>query len=777
MTERPDPWDDARLAAAFTARASRTAETPAELADAVVAAIERRRARRASSARPWIAAAAAVVALVGFAGVRILTQGDRPGRASSSPGAASASPAVEILPITVGDALTVRASGSDRELVVSGFLSPMPVMACPFIPAGLNPTRIHCPQTFQWLMERPEALMATSPGSATGGPPTGPAFHPSFALVDPPDVPIPGRGLAQPLPVMLVGHFHDRRALLCEANPPPETPCGDVFVVDRVAAIDGASQAVATRLDNVRFDDASQVQVTEQPRDLVADVDQLAIEAVPGGSILSRQLVTINRVIGIEPILAHDDVIPHMGNPATLMWIVTVLDAHANPPIARTFALIDSSNWFAEVTSTGAVMHERLATGPSPKPPAVVPSADPTAFDTAPTTVLGLDVRDVASVVEQRRSGPSLDSSTNRDEIAIRAWYVGPDPNTPCSGPEAAIHAPTPPCDEGRRWLLDHPEAYGTEVGQLRRDPEPWPRALNPALPVDVPFDVPATWMGEAVVPQPVVVIGHFNDMRGVNTYAGDLFFVIDALAWTRDRSIQSLDSVTRLSTAGTEDPAAVLARIDSLAGTTAVATWATLVDAVDFAALDPRAAETMPEFTSGPPVWVVRRLIENEMDGRQRLAVEWAFTADGGRRAWISPAPDAQPDLATTIDLRDLDARTDLVRVFDYGGQIVSARPVTARDRLEWRYTVHKYTAFVEVARGRTDREVAIRWTSGACNREWRILVSARTDAPGVFVQPRTYGDDCPEHPRKVSIIIEFDHAVDLDAVRTTDEAVSSGG
>jgi hypothetical protein len=169
--------------------------------------------------------------------------------------------------------------------------------------------------------------------------------------------------------------------------------------------------------------------------------------------------------------------------------------------------------------------------------------------------------------------------------------------------------------------------------------------------------------------------------------------------------------------------------------------------------------------------------LIENEMDGRQRLAVEWAFTADGGRRTWISPAPDAEPDLATTIDLHDLDARTDLVRVFDYGGQIISARPVTARDRLNWRYTLHKYMASLEVARGRTDRELAIRWTSGACNPEWRILVSTRPDGPGPFVQPRTYGDDCPEDPTKVSIMIEFDHAIDLDEVRTTDEAVSSGG
>src|SRR4029078_6641533 len=96
------------------------------------------------------------------------------------------------------------------------------------------------------------------------------------------------------------GLFTPRGAPLGEAVSQPETPCGDVFVVDRVAAVNGEPRPVATRLDNVRFDDATQQQVTHPPRDLVADVDQLAIDAVPGGSILSRQLVVINRVIGIE---------------------------------------------------------------------------------------------------------------------------------------------------------------------------------------------------------------------------------------------------------------------------------------------------------------------------------------------------------------------------------------------------------------------------------------------------------------------------------------------
>ena len=84
---------------------------------------------------------------------------------------------------------------------------------------------------------------------------------------------------------------------------------------------------------------------------------------------------------------------------------------------------------------------------------------------------------------------------------------------------------------------------------------------------------------------------------------------------------------------------------------------------------------------------------------------------------------------------------------------------------------------ALLEVARGRTDREVAIRWTAGACDPEWRVQVKTRFDAPGVFIQPQTSGDYCPGNVAPRSIMLIFDHPVDLDTVRTTDEASSGGG
>ncbi len=223
------------------------------------------------------------------------------------------------------------------------------------------------------------------------------------------------------------------------------------------------------------------------------------------------------------------------------------------------------------------------------------------------------------------------------------------------------------------------------------------------------------------------------------------------------------------MSTTATEDPAAVLARVDTLAGTTAVATWATVVDAADFAALDPRAAETMREFTSGPPVWVVRRLIESEMDGRQRLAVERAFIADGGERTWITPSPDQEPDLATTLDLHDLDPRTKEVRVFDYDRQIASVATTAGLGALSWKRAGPDPLVALDVARGNSDREVAIRWTGSGCALVWRVRVQNLGDGK-ILVEPSTSGDTCDKDSVVRRILIRFDHPVDLDRIRTGD-------
>jgi hypothetical protein len=777
MTQPRPEWDDERLGAAFAARAEGASPTPADLAPSVMDRVGQRAIQRDGFV-PWLMAAAGIAVVIALGAALGVQPSPRPlGSSATTPGGTQAgrpaptSGAVAALgdPISVSTAIAVRDGGgtNDRELAVAGYLSPMRQLFCAFEPAAMNPTQLRCPQSFQWLMERPEILMTVGSDLSAVRSPNGPALHPSFALVDPPDVPIPPTGAVEPLSVVLIGHFHDRRAALCE--PADVASCGATFLVDRVSAVNGQPRGVLTRLRSERFDDATQRQVTETPIDLEEDVDRLVYAVAPEAQIQSRLLVTIDQVLGIEPILKNDDVVPNFTQTA-LMWIVTAVDLRDGVPVARTFALIDGTNWIAEVTADGATQVIRhVVVGPSDGAEPIAPTADPTAFDAAPRTVLGMDVQGVAVVTQRRR----LDGAVDRDEYAIRAWYVAPNPDAGCTPGDPAIHPPDPPCDAGRHWLLDRPDQLGVEPGQVRADPEQWPAVLNPILPVDVPFDVPDTWLAGSARPQPVIVLGHFNDVR-LNAYHGDLYFVIDALAWTRDRSIPSIDSFVRLTNAATEDPQAVLGRIAQLGETDALATWTTVVDAAQFASLDPRTAADAPEFTSGAPVWIVRRLVRNETDGRQRLAVVSGWTADHGTRVWRTEEPDSAPDLATTLDLHDPDARTRVIRVFDYGNLVESVRS-TAGLKLTW-HRMEQHEAGFDVARGASDREVAIRWPSGGCDPDWQVLLRTVAGRPGAIdVEVRTYGESCPNDLVPRSILLEFDHPVALEALTT--EYSPSGG
>ena len=691
-------WDGRRLDDAFKAR-SATATTPTALADEVIRHLDQARPDRTGSRRGWLAAAAGVVVVVGLGAVLAGRPGPPapPAAGSASPGPPSAlnvspspghSAQLTLLdsPIAVGEAVLVRDRGvDDRELVVTGVLAGYSGMSCPLDLRPPNPTRLGCPAAFTWLLDSPEELMTRSSDGVTGHPPTGPSIQPSFDLVELP------QGARDDSRFTLVGHFDDRRAALCE--PDERERCQATFVVDRVAAVDGVEQPVSTTLRTDRSDTFTPSTV----RDLVEDVDRLVLGVAPRAVIASRQVVEIDRVIPLEPVLADDEFVPYIGNPATLVWLVTAIDPGRDHPIARTFALFDGSNWFAEVTSEGARMLERRASpvpSDGPLPPA--PTDDPAAFDNAPTSVLGIKVRSIDTVMRDRKA--SMDD-LGRDELAVRGWYVASNPAATCE-PSAPIHPPTPPCDSGRHWLLDLPEQLATATGQVRTNPEHWPPVLNPLVPIDVPFDVAATWDGPNPIPRPVVVLGHFLDHR-VDTYAGSVYFVVDALVWTRDRSVGTLDTLTRLTSSAAEDPASVLARVGDASSRDAVATWTTVVDAAAFSSMEPELAVDAPEFTSGPPVWIVRRLIRDAMDGRDRLAIEWAYTTDGGARVWRTETPDSPTDLATSIDVGPFGDHTRSVKVYDYGQWIVSVRRASAADNLNWQPTNPKRDGIVEVARG----------------------------------------------------------------------------
>jgi hypothetical protein len=759
MTAKPpgDDWGEDRLFEAFAARAAKAPASPAGLTEEVlarVAAVDRGGLRW-----PALAAAAAVIFLAAIvSGTSILDHlrtgpsaapsvptvgatGDPP----TTPAPTSAVLAALGDPLSVTEAQEVRDSEhGDREIVVEGFLSPVPAMFCALEDAPINPTRPRCPESYQWLMEEPEEMPAKDRMT-----PTGPAINPSFALVEAPSVPVPDEASGAPLPVVLVGHFHDRRAELClEAD---VKYCGETFVVDRVLSIDGVEQPVRTwRIEDATTKDAEDV------------VDGLVAAAAPNAIVLSRQLLTLEPIYDIEPILVNDMVIPAWGDRRQLTWLVTTVDLLDGAAVPRTFMLLDGSNWFAELTADLAAMLEREAAGPSNSLEPVLPPGDRAAFDFAPSSVLGIPVRDIATT-ERLRQGAM--GGLGRDELAIRAWYIGPNPAFTCPDQLPPLHAPLPPCDEARHWLLDDPQQYGVELGQPRTNPatDRWPLVLNPVIPIDVPFDVGPTWNGDAPVPLPVVMLGHFTDNR-VDTYAGNVYFVIDAVAWVRDRPSVDLASLVRLTPDATEDVASVLSRIDAVAPEEPVVTWITVVASKDFAAIDRRADELV-EFTSGPPIWIVRRLIHDERDGRQRLAIQWAWTADGGSRIWWTEGPDHGPDLATPIELHDLDRYTPLVRLFDYDQVVVAVDDAVGLSGLEWHQPHGNATDGYDVARGRNDREVVLRWTGTACIQTPHVEIREFEEGR-IYIVPFVRGESCEGETLIRRIVIEFEESIEIDRI-----------
>jgi len=359
-------WTEERLTAAFTARAASKRTEPAELLATTIAALRtapgRTRIGWPRLATGFAAAAAAVVlATLALTGPLISTRPSESGPLGSggaatpaasggptSPGDALSEPMTH--PISVSQAIAIRDRGTnDHEIAVAGFLSPSPIVYCPARFTPPNPTKLECPETFSWLMERDEQLQTNTGTGLSLGPPAGPAFHPSFALVTPPIRPADGSKPAPNAAVVLVGHFDDRRARLCPAQTEAAIRCADAFMVDRVAVLNGVTQPIGTRLDNTRYDNALKREVTVDPRTAVAEIDRLVRLQAPGDSILSRQLITGERIAFAEPALSGTT---YAG--ADLIWLVTTLHETADGPVARTLLIVDGSTSPFEVSASGS---------------------------------------------------------------------------------------------------------------------------------------------------------------------------------------------------------------------------------------------------------------------------------------------------------------------------------------------------------------------------------------------------------------------------------------
>lgn len=328
-------WDDERLATAFHKRFDGPA--PGRLEKDVHARIVGTSPARFGvvlrGARAWsLVAAVLIVVLAGtlVVGVGGLGRGlgspepsDANSHASAGP---NATPTEQALPglvfdlplIRVTDAIAVRDAGvDDREVAVLGWFSDGGIPACPApVTDPVSPLQVGCPDGFVWLMERAESLIHQSGNQTTGGAPTGPAINPDLDGVDrswePADAGLDANGDSTPVDVVFVGHFDDRRAVLCPE--PDVAACRDRFVVDSVARVRG--------VEPPRSVTGATPGTTKSN---VADIEAIIANEAPQSTILSMIAVDAPTDLAtIEPSLktTGDGLLVQ-----SIVWVVRALEA------------------------------------------------------------------------------------------------------------------------------------------------------------------------------------------------------------------------------------------------------------------------------------------------------------------------------------------------------------------------------------------------------------------------------------------------------------------
>jgi hypothetical protein len=630
-------------------------------------------------------------------------------------------------PISVTEAIARRdANLDDTELAIQGFVWTSPVMLdCAIDEVGPQ-LLTRCEIALTWLALTDETRPGLGPVPVAAG----------FNLALQPET--IGEITASPTEVIVLGHFDDHRAALC--RPERVDSCRKQFVVD--AVVDATTRHMGGR---ITVDEHAAILTTIDDAILFAGLELrdpaiIAVFAVPNRALSS-----------FEPAGAGA---PELTGNA--VWIVRWVDDTSGRPVVRTRLVAED-----EPDHRGIGSFEVDAGGlhPVPPAPALTDPGDP--LSAAPTTILGLSVMDIETVLDRK-------VQLSNTEVAVRGWYMPPDPRATCDGRDAIIHSIELPCDAGRHWLLERPEQLWAGPGQ--DDPQPLGLFLNPTLPADVRFDLPDPWADGSPEPVPVVLIGHFNDPRS-QTRSGTDALVVDALVWHPGATTNGTGTLVRLTNDSTEDPAAVLGRIDAEIGAAPV-TWATVVRATDFPILDSYLSERRPELMDGRALWIVRRLVP-DLHARDRLVVDTAYVVDGGDHVWLKPA-NADPELETSIDVGPFGDHTRLVEVLDYDHWIVSVRRATAADQLTWQKSNPKRDGIVEVARGATDRDVGIRWNGGACALDWQLLVDGHPSGadPSLWIQPYTFGNLCTNPGAKVTraLVITFNRPIDLDIVRSSD-------
>ena len=248
------PWDDERLAEAYSVLAARPA--PADLTDATLAATEKaHRSGRGGRGFAWPTLrwprAALAGSAIGLVAVAILVAGlALRSTPASSPAIGGLPKTVDGLTVeTVSQALAAEAGGSpqgDGLIAVEGWLNPMPLPGCPYesphpaLEDSCTSRKLLLTETRQELV-----IIETTSDSTTisANAPAAPYLY-ARELAGVSIDSLPGGddtkpNTYRPLQAVLVGHFHDARAAECGAD--QRASCDSAFVADQLAWLDGRS--------------------------------------------------------------------------------------------------------------------------------------------------------------------------------------------------------------------------------------------------------------------------------------------------------------------------------------------------------------------------------------------------------------------------------------------------------------------------------------------------------------------------------------------------------
>jgi hypothetical protein len=514
-TRAPGDWDDARLAAAFAARAE---EAPRSTAGLVASTIEQLRAERSVGRRiGWPAAVASGTAAVVVVALGLVVVGSGPlvGRtpSPSAPGSGSAvasqsasasadgSPASTASPgpdvaVSVSQALAFRdASRQDGEIRITGWLrDTMAAVPCPAPAHPLNPARVDCPLARPWIVE---ARSDAGPAAGVEGP-AGPGIQPSFALVDDRSVPNPTE--ATPIEISVTGHFYDRRAVLC-----PSFDCEYTFVVDRIDSVGGAAigatTSAALSVPVERGDTISSVQLAPPTP---ADQLDAALGEVTG---ISSPLLVINRrVMSTDALLDAEPGLAGGWSGIGTARIVTALTAietgeGSGSPRPQTFLFPDRSPVFYSMTADGPVVAGNLVVQSFP---------DLASRVGAPITV--------SAAIDRR------DHALDPTELLVAGWSWAPGPIscTPLRPSQPVLDQ----CPSGSTWLAE--DRPVTQAGNAL------PQHSGPAINLVIPPES-ANLAPLSSTPALVAVLGHFDDHRAGTCPSGltercRRNFIVDAI-------------------------------------------------------------------------------------------------------------------------------------------------------------------------------------------------------------------------------------------------------